>query len=205
MKSINLRLFCVVVLLCVINISAQDKDEIYKKLISKYGKISSVFVVFDSDDGQIKNCILNAKRGNKYSITMNNNKIVSDGKTIWNYNFIKKNVVISEFIPEIAGITMDYFFFNVFNNLQPMALKSITSAAKGKNYYLELKNKDNTQEIQNVNIFLDSTFSKIIGIELYANGNYQKWKINKIEINKSIPESTFKFKTPKGVEEIDMR
>jgi outer membrane lipoprotein-sorting protein len=205
MKNVNLKLFCAVIFLCIINIFAQDKDEIYNKLISKYGKINSVFVVFDSDDGQTKNCVLNAKRGNKYSIIMNSNKIVSDGKTIWNYHFARRSVVISEFIPEIAGITMDYFFFNVINNLQPIAVKSVTSAAKGKNYYLELKNKDNTQEIQNVNIFLDSTFSKIIGIELFANGNYQKWKINKIEINKSIPESTFKFKTPKGVEEIDMR
>jgi len=204
MKKILIIIFAFCLLL--FELSAQtDKNEVYKKLVSQYGKINTITVAFDSDNGQIRNGILKAKKGNKYNITIGQNKIISDGKTVWNYNPIRKNVVITDFIPEMSGLTLDYFFFNILGNLQPIALKTELSTARKKQQILELQAKDKNIDIRKVNLFMDENFSKITEIEIITNSFSQKWRIKNLEINKNIPDSNFIFKTPEGVEEIDMR
>jgi len=182
-----------------------DKNEIYKKLVSQYGNINTITVAFDSDDGQIRNGMLKAKKGNKYNITIGRNKIISNGKTVWNYNAARKNVIISDFIPEMSGITLDYFFFNVLGNLQPIALKTELSTTKKKRQVLELQANDRSIDIRRVNLFMDENFSKITGIEITTNSFTQQWTIKSLEINKNIPDTNFNFRIPEGVEEIDMR
>ena len=205
MKKILIIIFAICAITTVNLFAQADKNEVYRKLVQQYGKINTITVAFDSDDGQIRNGLLKAKKGNKYNITIGNQKIISDGKTIWNYNPRRKSVVISEFIPEMGGITLDYFFFNILGNLQPIALKTELSTANQKRQVLELQAKDRNIDIRRVNLFMDDRFSKITGIEITTNSFTQKWQINSLEVNKNIPDSNFIFKIPEGVEEIDMR
>ena len=206
MKKTSIIIVAIFTVATVNNLFAQtDKNEVYRKLVQQYGKINTITVTFDSEDGQIKNGILKAKTGNKYNISFGSNKIISNGQTIWNYNPKRKNVIITDFIPEIGGITLDYFFFNILGNLQPISLKTETSTSRGRQQMLELQSKDRTSEIRKVNLFMDEKFTKITGIEITTNNFSQKWIIRSLEINKNIPDSNFNFKTPEGVEEIDMR
>ena len=204
MKKLPIIIFALCLLVC--DLSAQkDKNAVYKELVSKYGKINTVIVSFDSEDGQMQNGVLKAKQGNKYNVTVGNHKIISDGKTVWNYNPARKFVVVSDFMPDMDAITLDYFFFNVLENLQPIALKTELSTSRKKNQVLELQAKDRNTEIRRVNLFMDDKFSKINAIEITTSTGTQKWLIKNLEINKNIPDANFSFKTPAGVEEIDMR
>ena len=186
-----------------------DKNKIYNDLINKYGKITSIESSFQDETNFSGKCKLKAKIGNKYSINIAENKIVCDGKTIWNYNQKRKNVVVSDFTTEIGGITLDYFFFNVLENLEPISLKTQIPAENKnsgqKSYILELQNKDKLSDIRQVNLFISSDLKKIDAIEIVTSSGSQKWKIINLLINKKISDSDFNFKVPENVEVIDMR
>ncbi|MDR0927048.1 MAG: outer membrane lipoprotein carrier protein LolA [Ignavibacteria bacterium] len=199
MKKIPIILmsFC---LLSYIAAAQQTKESVYKQLVTKHSPITSISATFDAADGSINNCYLQAKVGNKYVINLDNRVIVSDGKTIWNYAPARKNVVISEYIPEIAGITLDKFFFEVIGNLTPVSLTK-----NANSYILSLINTDKTQEIKSVNLILNSKCNTINGVEITTAGNTQKWLLKNYKINKPIADKVFTFKTPDNTEVIDMR
>ncbi|MPN27267.1 Outer-membrane lipoprotein carrier protein [bioreactor metagenome] len=203
MKKIPIILFYIVLLNYSLLSQVQyDKNTVYKNLITKYGKINTIAVVLEESGN---NLVLKAKRGNKYNISMSGINVISDGKTIWTYNPMIKNVVISNFVADMSGLTLDYFFFNVIEKLQPVALKTEVSTSKKKRLILELQAKDKNMEIQKVNLFINEKISNITAIEVTTKSNVQKWTIKNLDINKTMPDTLFLFKTPKGVEEIDMR
>jgi outer membrane lipoprotein-sorting protein len=186
-----------------------DKAKVFNDLVKKFGKINSIESSFQDETNFSGKCNLKAKKGNKYSINIAGNKIICDGKTIWNYNPKNKNVVISDFSPEIGGITLDYFFFNVLENLEPITLKSQISTKNNNSgqekYILELQNKDKMSEIKQVNLFINANLKKIDAIEIITSSGNQKWKILNLEINKKFLDADFSFKVPENVEIIDMR
>lgn len=203
MKKIPIILFYIVLLnYSLLSQIQYDKNTVYKNLITKYGKINTIAVVLEESGN---NLVLKAKRGNKYNISMSGINVISDGKTIWTYNPMIKNVVISNFVADMSGLTLDYFFFNVIEKLQPVALKTEVSTSKKKRLILELQAKDKNMEIQKVNLFINEKISNITAIEVTTKSNVQKWTIKNLDINKTMPDTLFLFKTPKGVEEIDMR
>ena len=183
-----------------------DKDKIYTDLIKKYGTINTIEVICnqpnDNNTLQIK-----AKRGNKYHIKANNMEIITDGKTLWSYSPRRKTVLISYFFEDDSNISIDNIFFNVIPNMRARAVKSVLSSAKTKQYRLELFNKNKTEEIKEIYLYLDEKLTKIEGIEVISNNkNFNtKWDIKKLEINKNMPDNIFTFTTPKDVEEIDTR
>ena len=183
-----------------------DKSKVYNDMIKKYGKINTISVVCEDSDN-LGNMVINAKQGNKYRIKMNNMEIVTNGKSIWSYSSQRKLVVISSFVEDDAGISLDNIFFNVIPDLQPISLQSVVSNKKTKQYRLELHNNKKNSEIKIIYLYIDDKITKIEGIEIIGNNNKHKvkWDIKKLEINKSMPDSIFIFNTPEGVEEIDTR
>ena len=187
--------------------SSPNKDKIYNDMIKKYGTINTISAICDDVDGGYSNIDIKVKKGNKYRIKTNNMEIISDGKTIWSYSSRRKSVLISDFNDDDADISLDNIFFNVLPNLQPISLKSVLANNTNKQYILELHNKNKTDEIKIIYLYLDNKLTKIEGVEVVTNNTNvrPKWNIKKLEINKPISDSVFNFKTPDGVEEIDTR
>jgi outer membrane lipoprotein-sorting protein len=183
-----------------------DKESVYNDMIKKYGKINTILAICDNVAEGYRNVNFKAKRGNKYRIKTDIIEIIADGNTIWTYSPKRKSVLISNFDKVDESISLDNIFFNILPNLQPTALKSVLSNNKNKQYRLELNNSSKN-EIREVYLYLNYKLTKIEGIEVISNDNNAKlkWDIKKLEINKSISDSTFTFKVPKGVEEIDTR
>ncbi len=201
------KIFIIISLFLITNslFSQQDKNKIFTNLKKKYGNAKSIILTFGSSEKEANNYILRAKIGNKFHIAMDNRKIICDGKTVWNYNIVAKNVIISEFANELSGLTLDYFFFNIFDKLKPVELKTELSSSSKKNYILDLNCTDNSIEIKKVSLFLDSAYSKIIAIKIKTNDIEQKWYVKDLQINKQLKDDEFIFKIPNGVETIDYR
>ncbi len=186
-----------------------DKVEVFEKIKKKYGNISAISVdFFNAQDSRVKYS-LKAQKGNKFNLRTDNRRIISNGKTIWNYSVHNKNVIISDFDEGISSFTLDYFFFNVLPQLVPIELKSELSSSMKKNNILLLnyKNKSELGEagFNYVKLFLSSDFSKIMEIELNGDMGQQNWVIQKIKANPKLKNKLFEFKAPKDVEIIDYR
>ncbi len=186
-----------------------SKEKVFNDFIKKYGTINTINAICSNVESAFQDVNIKAKQGNKYRIKTNHIEIVCDGNVVWNYNPKRKSVIISNFDAENNQniFSLDNIFFNVLPNLEPAKLQNIVSNKKSKQYRLDLHNKNRNAEIKEVYLYLDHKLTKIEGIEVITNNIkiVPKWDIKKLEINKSIPDSTFIFKTPQGVEEIDVR
>ena len=209
MKKLLIKyLLCFAINLFLMQILANaqpNKNNVFDTLVAKYGKINSVEVTFKENDLSEK-YNLKAKKGNKFVFNAGKNQIICNGKTIWNYNYYNKNVVISDFEPNENIFTLDYFFFNVLSDLQPISLSSqIGNSSKNKTYLLELQSKDKFSFIRIVKLTLDEKLKNITSIEIITNSETYKWIIDNLQFNKNLNDSIFEFTTPKNIEEIDLR
>lgn len=198
-KTISFMLALLLVNVCFAQL---NKDKLYQQVIGKYGKITSLFVVFDDEGGTLKNCKVKAKTGNKYIMNINSKQIISNGKTIWTYTPAKKMVVIQDYEDNEEFFSIDNMLLNTMENMQPTEVKSVLSAKDGKSNVLELQSKDTKSKMW---IYCDIVKNKVTAIEIELSGERKKFYIKKLEINPKYKDSDFTFSIPKGVKVMDIR
>ncbi|MCL2039663.1 MAG: hypothetical protein FWG85_04450 [Bacteroidetes bacterium] len=210
MKNILIITICFIKIAMNLLLAADiSKEKVFNDLIKKHGIITTINAICSNNEADLIDVNIKAKQGNKYSIKTKHIEMFCDGIVIWNYNSIRKSVIISNFDAENSQniFSLDNLFFNVLPNLEPIKLQTVVSNKKNKQYRLDLYNKNRSAEIKEVYLYLDQKLTKIEGIEVITNNIKiaPKWDIKKLEINKSIPDSTFRFKVPNDVDVIDTR
>ena len=185
---------------CLSKSKNTDKDTVFSKIKSIYKNAQSIYIEFSDNVTPNKYYKLKTMKGNKYSLIGNNRKIFCDGKTLWNYNAIDKNVIISNFDGDMTSFTLDCFFFKVLPNLIPTYLTT-----KNKNYILELQNNNNFFDIKTVKLILSKDLKTIKNIEVNSNNGSFFWHIKKINTKIKFKAKEFEFVIPKNTEIIDYR
>lgn len=192
--------------------SAMSAKNIVKKVKDTYQDLKTVVIDFEQDfkwklagTNQKINGKIIIKDNVKYHVEIDNNTIVTDGITVWNYSIANNQVIIknsekadADQLPSkiLLKYAEDYNVTLVGeehlqnNDCYVLLFKSRT----GDDYYQQMKawvSKKNwmTQKIEQTDI----------------NQNINTYLIRSVQTNTPIDDSNFIFKTPKGVEEIDMR
>ncbi|HAY33215.1 MAG TPA: hypothetical protein DCY06_03695 [Bacteroidetes bacterium] len=102
--------------------TAQDAQEIIRKVQSKYGNISDAKASFTqtikSKGGKANSSsgILYIKKENKYRIESGGQVLVTDGQTSWAYSPKKKQVVIDNYKDDANSFSPNKFLFNYPEN-----------------------------------------------------------------------------------------
>jgi len=207
LKRTAIAFFSIILLFSYTLLSQQDKNIVFKKLQKKYGGANSISIVFSNNESFVNLSSIKAKKTNKFYINIEGRKIICDGKTLWNYNSSKKNVIISNFSDELIGFSLDYFFFNIFDNLVPETLKSVLSSSTKKSYILTLvpSKLNETPDITSVELYLNNSFDTIVAIKINSSVENQKWFVKNIKINPKISDKEFVFKIPDKTDIIDYR
>lgn len=191
-------------------------DEILDEVQSKYEKIEDFHSKF-TQEAAVKalNKVQKAQgevwfkkpgkmRWNYYKPSKD--QIVSDGSTIWLYNYDEKQVIKSPLEKVIDTHTTNTFLLGLGNlkeqfNAQFSKSKSIDEDG---NYLIDLTPKKGDEQYDKVTIAVDRKTMFVRDIYLYdPYGNVTKVKLEDMEINKGIPDSLFKFKVPKGTDVIE--
>lgn len=210
----SLILFILITFCLSLNIaySAMSAKNIVKKAKDTYQGLQTVVIDFEQDfkwklagTNQKVNGKISIKDNVKYHVEIDNNVIVTDGVTIWNYSKANNQVIIKNSEKSDADqlpskILLKYAEdYNVTlvgeerlqnNDCYVLLFKSKT----GDDYYQQMKawiSKKSwmTQKIEQIDI----------------NQNINTYIIRSVQTNTPIDDSHFLFQTPKGVEEIDMR
>ncbi len=181
---------------------AQTKESVFQQIKEKLSSLEQVSFNYQSiDNSAIKGKII-ATKDNKYKLIFNGRIIISDGKSIWNYNAEEKQVLISNFSSK-SSFQLQTIFFEVINNTVPEELKEVTNSKSGEYWSLTLLSQKNKSD--KFVLYLNPENLDIIQIIFTyenINGNY---KIFGFKINPKISNSEFIFKIPKGTEQIDLR
>ncbi|MFA3782498.1 outer membrane lipoprotein carrier protein LolA [Melioribacteraceae bacterium 4301-Me] len=187
----------------------QSGKSILTKLQQKYSNIKTFSASFQQKIKGQNNFEVNAKgkfyysQKNKFIIEFNNQVIVSDGNTVWNYNKKSKQVIISSITDEPTSLSIDRIIYDY-----PSICNVTLEKNSDKNpafTVLMLTPKDEDAPFKDVKIWVtqDYLINKLEISDL--SGSTFIFELSNIELNKDLSNMDFVFTPPKGVRVIDLR
>lgn len=147
---------------------------------------------------------LAAAKGDRYRIETEDQLIVTDGKTVWNYSKANKQVIIDE-----LGKTADA---PLMRDLMLRYAEGYTAVLKGQEamggsdcYVVELRPKGE-EFITAVTLWVDGKLWIPLRVrQIDVNDNVNVYELQDVELNVTLPQSLFTFQPLTGTEVIDMR
>lgn len=179
-----------------------NADEIFSAVQKKYADGTSLRVKFIMKSEDIRGSLV-LKRGNKYILELSGRTIISNGKTVWNYNTTEKKVVISDFRDNPDNISPERIFMNFPRGYKP----SLTVEKNTNDLLLSLtpaKSRDQISDMQRVGMKLSKDL-KLKNIAIFDGSTLHEWDITSIIPDAGVPDSAFEWKVPQGVQVIDLR
>jgi outer membrane lipoprotein-sorting protein len=150
-----------------------------------------------------------ALKGQKYHVTLSNQEIMCDGKTVWTYNKDAKEVQISNYNPSEQSMSPAKLFTpNFFEKEYTYAYKG-ERKEKGKNCdVVEMTPVDKSKQLSKIELLVDKSTSLIAGGNYWEkNGNKYNITVSNFTPNANIADTYFTW-NPKehgGVEAVDLR
>ncbi|MCC7094445.1 MAG: outer membrane lipoprotein carrier protein LolA [Ignavibacteriaceae bacterium] len=202
MKSVITSIFFISVLFLSNSLGQANPQELLKNIQDKFNSINDL----SADLAQSVNGKINLKgkvfykKDNHLRFEFENNVIVSDGETSWNYSKKQNKVIISDYDSEgnkILSIRQLIYEYPEDCKLSMSEVDGIKT--------LELIPQDDTFTFNSIKLFVDSEnlIIKVL-IDDPATGNIQV-NLSDIQINKGLADSYFQFSPPEGSQIIDLR
>lgn len=202
------KIFIIIVFLSQI-LYAQSGSSVIKNLQVKFNKISNLTADFSQDivdfSGK-KEMTMHGKflyeKGNKFRVELKNILIVSNGKTLWNYNKKFNRVVIKKLNGDASNFMLQKFIFDYPKKCNVKLVKN-NSLEKGYSIILIPRNKK--VQFKSIQIWTNKTYMiKKISIKNYNNVTINV-QFDHIRLNKSLKDKLFHFIPPEGSKIIDFR
>lgn len=202
MKSVITCIFFISVLFLSNSLGQANPQELLKNIQDKFNSINDL----SADLAQSVNGKINLKgkvfykKDNHLRFEFENNVIVSDGETSWNYSKKQNKVIISDYDSEgnkILSIRQLIYEYPEDCKLSMSEVDGIKT--------LELIPQDDTFTFNSIKLFVDSEnlITKVL-VDDPATGNIQV-NLSDIQINKGLADSYFQFLPPEGSQIIDLR
>jgi outer membrane lipoprotein carrier protein len=190
---------------------AQDKDNVLADLQKKFKNVKDFKADFSQNSAftsQAKSSNLKGtffyKKDNKFRIEFSNSQLISDGKTLWNYNKKENKVFIN-------NLENEYSFFSLKDIILDYPDKSFirdlgSETINGSQYkIIQITPKNGNSSFETIKIWFNET--NFIGrVEVIdSGGSKHQFELSSVKINQKIPSNMFDFSPPKGTEVIDLR
>ncbi len=144
------------------------------------------------------------KNPDKFRIETKDEVIVTDGKFLWNYSEQNEQVIKSR-LDRSKNIFKPNQYLSNFRKEYKVKLTGEEKIDKTKCYKLVLAPKKKDSFITKTIIWINKKSLLAKKLEYWdSNDNQITLVFDKIKINKGIKNSKFVFKTPEGVEELDL-
>jgi len=185
---------------------SQSAKELLTELQNKYKSVNSFTASFNqvTRNGIEKNEFNSSgkiyfKKKNKIRVELKEQLLISDGKTVWNYNKKQNKVIISNNEAEPSVLSLDKFILGYPAECEA----SFTGKQEQKIILLTPKKKN--APFKEIKIYPDNS-SILTKIEFTdTNGNYFSFGFTDVKLDGDIKDSQFMFTAPKGIRTVDLR
>jgi len=191
---------------------ADDPDELLEKVRSVYDAMKDVSCSFRqtilfgvTKNEQQFNGTLLMKKGNRYRVEVEDQVIVTDGKTVWSYSKAANQVLVDKYRDDPRSFTPDKVLVNV---PERYAVSMLPPEKKpdGELLVLKLVPRDRMANVKWLKVWIDEKTSLMEKTQVFdVSENLTTYAIEKIRWNISIPESSFTFVPPAGADVVDLR
>ena len=214
--SIKNMFATVLVLFCILDASAQEKEwtvkQVTEQLHHRYEMIDDAVVQFEqhvkfgfSNIEQNFSGTLKMKKPKHYRIESEHQTIVTDGTTVWAYSTANNQVIVDNYKENSNSISPEQFMLNLPANYYA-SLLGIEKQSAGNVVLLKLVPKDDRSFVKSVKISVEENgwmVRKIVILDV--NETETTYSVKDIKLNTNIKEKTFTFETPAGAEVVDLR
>jgi outer membrane lipoprotein carrier protein len=190
----------------------KSSEEILKQVSEKTKSFSTIRISFtynmDNPSAKVHETetgILLVK-GDKYSLDISGQKVISDGKTSWTYISEANEVQINTIDENENALTPTKLLTSYSEDYKSKLVDEITKDGRAQ-YVIELK-PNAEKNYTNVELNIDKELYRITRIAIQdKSGNTFSYLVNKFEANVTVKDTDFTFnaKDFPGVEVIDMR
>lgn len=189
--------------------SAQDAQEIIKKVQSKYDNISDAKATFTqtqkgkSGKANSSSGVIYIKKTNKYRIEAGGQVIITDGKTSWSYSPRKKQVVVDNYKDDGNTFSPNKFLFNYPENFYS-DLEGEENLGGVDCYVIKLTPRSGGS-VKSAKIWIDKNEDMIRKINISTSEATTTYTLKDISLDAGLNASEFSFSPPADVEVIDLR
>jgi chaperone LolA len=199
--------------------AALEPAQVLEKIRDVYAKITDASATFTeevkfkySNIQQSLSGELEMKQENKYRIQTDQQTVVTDGKTVWSYSPINKQVLIDDYKENAKTFSPDRFLFSVPTDFQAVFLNEKTSSNEVqslKEYALKLIPRAGTSSaaaVKSLKIWVagkDWSIRKVEYVDM--NETQRTYTVHSLSLNTGLPDSNFSFTVPSGVQIVDLR
>ena len=208
----------VCLLLATVSSFAQQRDPKAKAILDE---VSAKFKTYQTVAANFAYSIQNAQgkvlskktgivnmKGQKFNISFGDNKIISDGSTVWNYDPSAKEVTVNNANKSESTITPQKLFTDFYNK-DFMYVMGNESKVNGKPAsVIIMQPSDKNKPISRLYVAVDKATKTIVSTTVVEKGgNRYVYMVNKLKPNSPMPDDQFTFDKAKypGVEVVDLR
>lgn len=203
-------LFIVVALLAPPS-KAQSADALLERMRSKYESLTALRASFvqqttsdflESDDVFTGMIVLS---GDQYRVETPGHMFVSNGETVWVYNEADEQVLINNHEDDETSFSISRFFFEYDDSYR--VDNTAREVLNGEVFYqLQLIPTDPESFFSEVRMWLRASDNLVTRLHVSdLNETQMLFELENIEINPALPNDTFAFEAPEGVEVVDLR
>lgn len=190
----------------------QDVEDVLTKLQRKYESMRDLYASFTqvvrfgvTQSTQTFNGKLWMKRKNKYRIELDQQTIVTDGKSVWTYSEINRQVLIDTFKDDPKAATPDRMLAN--------APRDYISTIIGQEevdgvetLVLKLLPRERKSLTQFMKVWVDPAEWLMMKVEILdVSDNRTTYTAKDIKVNDGVSDQFFRFVIPPDVEVLDLR
>jgi chaperone LolA len=147
-------------------------------------------------------------KGTKYKISFGGQEIISDGKTVWNYDKSAKEVTINSMDASSGSITPQKLFTNFYDNDFLYVMNGEKKVGAKTVQEIEMTPTDKSKAFHKVYLQVDKSAKTIYSTKVLENGgNRYTYTVTNMKTNAAVADNMFVFEKSKypGVEEVDLR
>ena len=147
-------------------------------------------------------------KGNKYKVKMDGMEIISDGKTVWNYDKAANEVTINNVDASGSAMTPQKLLTNFYDKDFLYKLNGEKKEGKKQVQEIELTPTDKTRPFHKVYLMDDKNAKSLYSAKfLEKSGGRYSYTITDMKSSASVSDKDFTFDKSKypGVEVVDLR
>ncbi len=147
-------------------------------------------------------------KGEKYKLELAGQQVISDGETVWTYIADVEEVQLTSADEDIeeGGLSPTKIFTLYEEGFKYVYDKLETREGRNVHSIFLYPMKPGDKPFHTVILYVDKEKVQVHSMIVKGkDGNVYTYKLSNFTPNKSIPDAAFKFETPEGVEEVDLR
>jgi outer membrane lipoprotein carrier protein len=209
------RIFAVVLSVLALSagvVWAITGTDVLGRVRSSYDNVNSFQAAFDqtfewrlAGSTQTMRGRFTMKKPNKFRIQTDVQTVVTNGRTVWSYSPATRQVIITNYDPATMPLRPDNFLLTFPNEQQTTYIRS--ERLDGSDHHvIDIVPRDSALGIAKMRVWVDGRSWTAKKVQYTSvNSDVTTYMLRDVQLNASVPDSTFTFTPPRGADIVDFR